>query len=133
MLDVSALLDDKAFCAPFTVLRKTESVNDKGRAEYVDASMPMIGVVQPASARELDRLPEGERDKETLTVYTRQPLRVGNLADGTSADCVVYNGARYTVAAVETWSGYTRALAQKELDNASGVVTQKTTDEGSNE
>ena len=60
MLDVSALLDDTAFCTPFTVLRLTESVNDHGRAEYAEASMPMTGVVQPATARELDRLPEGD-------------------------------------------------------------------------
>jgi len=118
MLDVSALLDDQAFCTPFTVVRKRESVNDKGRAVYEEGHSPMTGTVQPATARELDRLPEGERDKETLTIYTREPLHVGNLADGTAADCVLYNGARYTVAAVETWSGYTRALAQKELDNA---------------
>ncbi len=118
MLDVSALLDDTTFCTLFTVLRLTESVNDHGRAEYAEASTSMTGVVQPATARELERLPEGERDKETLTIYTRQPLRVGNLANGTAADCVQYNGARYTVAAVETWPGYTRALAQKELDNA---------------
>lgn len=117
MLDVSALLDDQSFCTPFTVVRSAEVVNDKGRAAYVEVSTPITGVVQPATARELDRLPEGERDKETLTIYTRQPLRVGNLANGTAADCVLYNGARYTVAAVETWPGYTRALAQKELDN----------------
>lgn len=118
MLDVSALLDETAFCTTFTVLRITEAVNDHGRAEYAEASMPMTGVVQPATARELDRLPEGERDKETLTIYTRQPLHVGNLPEGTAADCVLYNGARYTVSAVETWPGYTRALAQRELDHA---------------
>lgn len=117
MLDVSALLDDTAFCFSFTCLRRVESVNDYGRAEYEETATPMTGAVQPATARELERLPEGERDRETLVIYTRQPLCVGNLAEGTAADCVLYNDARYTVAAVETWPGYTRALAQKEQDN----------------
>ncbi len=118
MMDISFLLDDPAFNVPFTAVRRAETVNDRGRAEFVEEHTGMTGVVQPATARELERLPEGERDKETLTIYTRQPLRVGSVADGTATDCVLYGGARYFVAAVETWPGYTRALVQKEPDHA---------------
>lgn len=113
-MDISFLLDDPAFCVAFTVLRRTESVNDNGRAERAEERLPMTGNVQPAGPRELERLPEGERDRETLVIYTRAPLRVGDEGTGTAADIVVYGGARYTVSAVEPWPGYTRALAQRE-------------------
>lgn len=118
MMDISFLLDDPAFNISFTVVRRTETVNDRGRAEFIEEHAAMIGVVQPATARELERLPEGERDKETLTIYTRQPLRVGSVADGTATDRVLYGGTTYFVAAVETWPGYTRALVQREADRA---------------
>ena len=118
MIDISFLLNDPAFNVSFTVVRRAETVNIRGRAEFIEEHAAMTGVVQPAAAHELERLPEGERDKETLTIYTRQPLRVGSVADGTATDCVLYGGARYFVAAVETWPGYTRALVQREVDRA---------------
>ena len=114
MLDVSALLDDPAFCTVFSVLRRSESVNSKGRAEHTSDALIMTGVVQPATPRELEVLPEAERDRETLVIYARQPLRVGDAADGTAADWILYRRARYSVSAVETWPGYTRALASRE-------------------
>lgn len=114
MMDISFLLDDPDFCVSFTVLRRAETVDDKGRAGHSEEAQSMTGVVQPAGPRELERLPEGERDRETLSIYTRTPLRVGNVDAGTAADIVVYGGGRYTVSAVETWPGYTRALAQRE-------------------
>lgn len=116
MMDVSFLLDDPDFCMVFTVLRRSEAVNSKGRAEHAEERLHMTGVVQPASPREREVLPEGDRDRETLVLYTRRPLRVGSPADGTAPDCVLYGGARYAVAAVETWQGYTRALAQRMRD-----------------
>lgn len=110
-LDISYLLSDPDFCAAFTVERCAESVDDKGRAQLAATSLPWRGVVLPATPRELERLPEGDRDRETITVYSREPLRVGQRPEGTAADVILWQGQRYEVASVEPWPGYVRALA----------------------
>lgn len=114
-LDISFLLSDPDFCAAFAVERFTEAVDDKGRAQLRGERLPWRGVVQPATARELERLPEGDRDRETITVYSREPLRVGQRPGGDTecpaADVIHWQGQRYEVASVEPWPGYVRALA----------------------
>lgn len=110
-LDISYLLSDPDFCAAFTVERCVEAVDDKGRAQLTSEVLPWRGVVQPATPRELERLAEGDRDRETITVYSRVPLRVGQRPEGTAADVILWQGQRYEVASVEPWHGYVRALA----------------------
>lgn len=114
-LDISFLLSDPDFCAAFTVERCVESVDDKGRAQLVSDTVPWRGVVQPATPRELERLPEGDRDRESITVYSRDPLRMGQRpasdSGGPAADVILWQGQRYEVASVEPWSGYVRVLA----------------------
>ena len=110
-LDISYLLSDPDFCAPFDVERQTETVDDMGRAQLACEVLPWRGAVQPATPRELERLPERDRDRETSTVYSREPLRVGQRPEGTAADVILWQGQRYEVASVEPWPGYVCALA----------------------
>lgn len=69
------------------------------------------GVVQPAGEQQLSQLPEGDRLRETIAVYTACVLRAGG-AD-VPADCILWQGARYRVASVRRWadSGLCQALA----------------------
>jgi hypothetical protein len=69
--------------------------------------------VQPASGKELDRLPEGFRTREVLAVYTATELRVG--AAGVPPDRIEVQGGTYEVQAVERWEsgGYWKALAAR--------------------
>lgn len=110
-LDVSYLLDDQDFCVVFAIERCTEIVDDKGRGKRTREVIPWLGVIQPATPYELERLPEADRDKETLTVYSREPLRPGQRPEGTAPDIILWYGRRYEVTSVETWEGYVRALA----------------------
>lgn len=110
-LDVSWLLDVEDFCVAFEVERQTESVSDKGRAVTATEALPWRGVILPSTPRELERLPETDRDRETITVYSRDALRAGCRPEGTAPDIILWVGQRYEVASVESWPGYVRALA----------------------
>ena len=112
VLDVSFLLSDPDFCAAFGIERCSETVDDMGRAHLACEVLPWRGVVQPAGPRELERLAEGDRDRETITVYSREPLRVGQRPEGSGPDVILWQGERYEVVNVEPWPGYVRALAQ---------------------
>lgn len=84
-------------------------------------------VIQPASGRDLLRLNEGDRSKETILVHTHAILRTAREASGQEADVVLFTeptptGAgilegRYTVATAADWqqvAGFSRVLAIKQ-------------------
>lgn len=56
--------------------------------------------VQPASGAVLQRLPEGERTKDILQVFTKVdcPLKTG--------DYMLFNGVKYRCTTTENWSQY---------------------------
>lgn len=110
-LDVAWLLDLPEFCVKFGVERAKEGVNDKGRAEFQAERLALTGVIQPATPRELERLPEGDRDRESIAVFAREPLSLGQGPEGSAPDVILWKGQRYEVASVESWPGYWRAIA----------------------
>ena len=79
-MDVSQLLIDPDFARSFTVVRRTESVDEHGRAAYAEERFDALGSVQPATPKELERLPEGDRHKETVAVFTACALRAGAIS-----------------------------------------------------
>lgn len=113
-MNIAQLLCDPMFCEPFEVLHSVE-ILVKGRASISMQAEPAIGVVQPAQAKDLERLPEGDRDKETIAVYTQSPLSVGEGEGPTKADAIRFNEALYTVTSVEAWPKYRyyKALCQR--------------------
>jgi hypothetical protein len=69
--------------------------------------------VQPATPKELARLPEGQRSREVIAVYTETELRIGG--PGAAADRIGHAGATYEVHSVERWDvgGFYKALAAR--------------------
>lgn len=114
-MDMSPLLRDPAFCEPFDVLHRVEALL-RGRAVISVMEEPALGVIQPAQGKDLERLPEADRDKETIAVFTDMQLSVGEEDGPTKADGVRWNGGIYTVTSVEAWPkyGYCKALCQRE-------------------
>lgn len=113
--DLSKLMTDPDFARPLTVVRRTESVDEHGRASFAEERLDAVGVIQPATPKELERLPEGDRHKATVAVFTAFPLRAGDEAAGIAPDWLEWQGARYEVASLDDWSaeGFCHALAQK--------------------
>lgn len=59
--------------------------------------------VQPASARELLILPEGERTKGAVRFYTTDPLQTASEYTQTPADVVAFDGQLWQVQRVDPW------------------------------
>lgn len=60
--------------------------------------------VQPLSPEDLLRLPEGQRQKKTLTIFTPSDLRVVNDTTKTKADHIIDGGVTYEVYGIENWT-----------------------------
>jgi len=89
----------------YQVTRKavTTRVNGRRVAPAV-STFEIIASVQPASGREVERLPEGLRSRETMTVYTRSELRPAQPESGTEADRISIDGADFEVLSVRRWN-----------------------------
>ena len=83
-LELGTLLDDPDFVIGFQVARRTRTTDDHGRAVTEEEILPARGAVQSATPEELERLPEGDRHKESISVWTLFALRDGN----TDAPCI---------------------------------------------
>jgi hypothetical protein len=77
----------------------------------------VLAIIAPASPRELEMLPEGERTKEVISVFTKEQLRtLVEGTGGTPADRITYNGKVWEVKQVNDYgsqAGYYFALATR--------------------
>ena len=103
IVDVSAVVD--SFAEAVTLRRYAASTWAKGKATAGAATDTTIrGVVQPINARELDRLPEGERSRARLVLWTTTSVRTTTDVDGLPGDQVVYGGTVYDCGSLRDWS-----------------------------
>lgn len=110
MIDVRELLTDPDFVAPIRIVRIVRGVDDRGRTTETETEDTIQGSVQPATPREREVLPEADRIKESLTIWT--------VAEVGEADRLFWQGTAYRVASIETWNppndGFRKILAVKE-------------------
>lgn len=105
-----------------TIKRKSAGSYINSRwVEGTEQSFRITGSEQPVSGRELLALPEGERVKTVLKVYTGERLYTAREAESKTADIIVINGADYKV--VKVWPykvgnnfGYNKVLAVDIVD-----------------
>lgn len=114
MNDLLAIVTDPDLGAvTFEYLRIAEKVDSKGRAVFSEEKFSAVGNIQPTPGKERELLPEGERDKESIVIFTPAPLRADS-SDGKKADLVLFTKSRYRVLLVENWGylcAYTKATA----------------------
>lgn len=110
MIDVLSLLSDPDFVSEVTIERLTETVDSHGRSRTDAAPAAILASVQPATPRERETLPEADRVKETIALWT--------VAEIDENARVFWLGKAFRVAAVEPWrtpgGAYTRVLAVRE-------------------
>lgn len=96
----------------YTVTRPTASSYTNGRLNAPSTSTFVINAsVQPASGRDLQRLPEGQRSSEIKSIFTMTELRL--------TDVVTIGSSTYQVQHVERWAdsgNFFKALALKTGD-----------------
>ena len=116
MPDISiALLDPELGFLRFTVRRLTYRLS-QGTTTVTHADHTAEGCIHPGTPEMVQLLPEEERHKELIAIYTSFPLSMGSNPGGvtwTAADRILYDGKVWKLARLRDWSlfGYYQALA----------------------
>jgi hypothetical protein len=123
-MDLAGLVESFA-TGTYTVTRNPTAPFVRGVAQpSTQQTFAIRASVQPASGKDLLRLPEGRRSNETRVIYTTTKLFVGDAGDDYEPDTVSIDGADWEVQHVETWvqaglqgTGY-RCIAQAPMAGA---------------
>ena len=116
MMNISnALLDPELGFLHFTVRRLTYRIS-QGTTTVTHADLPAEGCIHPGTPEMVQLLPEEERHKELIAIYTSFPLSLGINPGGvawTAADRILYDGRVWKLVRLRDWSqfGYYQALA----------------------
>jgi hypothetical protein len=109
----------RSFAVDFDIIRQPAIARVSGRV--IDAGeaedLKGRGSFQPATAKDLQRLPEGQRTNAVIAIFTDCELLTGD-APNTRPDHVisrgrVYNGVRFEIQSVEPWPVHNKYLAIK--------------------
>ena len=116
MTDISAaLLDPELGFLSFSVRRLTYHLS-QGTTTVAHTDLPAEGCIHPGTPEMVQLLPEEERHKDLIAIYSSFPLSMGNNPGGltwTAADRILYDGRVWKLARLRDWSqfGYYQALA----------------------
>ena len=103
--------------ASYTVTRFAQGAYENGRfVRGAPTQFTIRALIQPTRGQDLLRLPEGERTRELVTIYTTDELHTANAPGGAAADRVTWRGETYEVQGVERWdeiAGFWKAIAAK--------------------
>lgn len=90
----------------YVVRRRAARALVDGRARDLDPATlsSIVASVQPASGREIDRLPEGLRDREVMALFTSASLEAAKPSLGLPGDVVEIDGFDFEVASHERWT-----------------------------
>ena len=113
LIDVSELLTDPDFTNTVTLIRRASTVNTYGENVMTETQSTITAVVQGDNTETLDKLPEGARLSDVITVYYRGTLTAER--PGGYADIIVWQGKRFQVKEVAEdflnyGAGVTKAL-----------------------
>lgn len=94
-------------------------IRDGGAGNYDDGvyvkggttTFKTLASVQQPTPRQLETLPEGERDKNPRMFISKKPLKTTSDRDGTIADIVIYKGDRFKLIDSGDWSAYGHTIA----------------------
>jgi len=88
----------------FTIFKTTRTPDEFGRAVVAEITTTANGVIQPTSGEDIDRLLDGDRSKQAITVWTKEPLSTGTGQE--LPDEIEWRGTRYMVRHVRDWKDY---------------------------
>jgi hypothetical protein len=114
MINLGELITDPDFMQSFSVYRTTGSFVKGAWVAAEPKEFEMKGVITPASPKEINQLPEGDRISGAISVYTRDRVystdssatvsrRTGQ---GVISDKIIWKGEYYKVYALSDYSDY---------------------------
>lgn len=98
------------------VIRRAPGAHSETTGLWVSGEseeIPMDAHVQPATGRDIDALPEGDRAREVKAFYTREALRSSDVSSSAEGDVLRWGDRLYAVRRLEDWSAqaqYYRAV-----------------------
>lgn len=88
-------------------VHRVEAARVTGRVvPPVDTAFSFVASFQPASGKDLLRLPEGKRQSDVIIVYTTTALVIGGQGTGRLPDRFTVDGSTYEVEHVEHWKAF---------------------------
>ena len=115
-INVSEALDSDT-CVKIQVERTAPgSYVDGIYVEGVASNFYSLMSPQQPTPKQLEILPEGERDRDVMIFISKRPLRTVDDNNAIPADVVLFNGERYRVIQLADWStfGHTIAFGAKD-------------------
>lgn len=97
MIDVSSIINDPDFNVPFIRIPVTGAFTAGVWQVTEGAPQNMNGIVLPSKLDELKSLPEGERNAESISIYSLVQLNMGEDQETTQPDIIGYLGGWYRV------------------------------------
>lgn len=110
LIDTSILLSDPDFINPVIIVTRSVSVNSFGENVITETSVSTFGSVQPASGKQIQRLPEALRVANMSSFWIKGNISAG--APGKYPDILIFNGVRYQVNSILDYSNYGEGYAE---------------------
>ena len=117
VVNMSEVMNDPDLAQAFLIQRSTQGTFLNGVWQTTPVTLSGYGPIRPASAREINMLPEGDRVGEIKAFWSSQPIygTRGTSGKGESSDILVWNGLYYRVLQVfqDQDYGFYKALATR--------------------
>jgi len=118
-VNVADVLSDPDFVQPLILVKRTPVVDNYGQNQLQEVGCPIVGSVQPASGKVLQRIPEAFRVANVMSFWVKQKLI--NDYRGKYPDIIVKSGIRFAVQIIFDWSdwgeGWTEGTCVAEKPN----------------
>ena len=115
-LDMSDALLEPQFQDNFAILRRKQSVSDKGRAVISASRIDGFGVVTAASPNDLERLGDYQFQGSALSIVTKYKLRGVSKTEPEGQqyqpDIIEWGGSFYLVVTIQDYSRYGSGFIQ---------------------
>lgn len=117
MINLNELIHDPDFNCQYRVRRETRGKWVKGRYENETSEFTVTGIVAPSSSKDLEMIPEGDRETGMKTFYTDIPLYT--TGKGSISDECLFRGTVYKLLQVFDYSsnGYYKAIGTVKEDS----------------
>ena len=104
ILSVEEVLSDPDFVDEMVLIHRKTTVNSFGENVLSECGLPTYGVIQPASGKTIQRLPDALRVANLKSFWVRGKI----VADGNGqyTDILVHKGIRYQVQNIFDWANW---------------------------
>lgn len=117
-LDVTEVILSPEFMDAFTVIRRQETISNKGRSVVTLTPISVKGVITTPGPNALFREPEQQTMGHAILVVTKFRLRGPSKSGGQSfqPDIVLFNGNHYVVTHLNEYSRYGAGFVEAQCE-----------------